>query len=121
MALEDATKENGCLWVIPGSHKGGVKGRFVLTPQRTTRWADDVKPSYPGLDADEVAARANGYVPLEAKAGTLVMLHGSTVHASALNTSSKSRAAYSVHFVSADTVWEATNWLQKAAPPTPLP
>ncbi len=23
IALEDATEENGCLWFIPGSHKGG--------------------------------------------------------------------------------------------------
>ena len=24
MALDDATTENGCLWVIPGSHKHGL-------------------------------------------------------------------------------------------------
>jgi len=28
-ALEDATIENGCLWVIPGGHKFGLKSRFV--------------------------------------------------------------------------------------------
>ena len=120
IALEDATKDNGCLWVVPGSHTAGLSARFVLTPQRTTRW-EGVKPDYPSLGDSEEAARAEGYIPLEAKAGTLVMLHGAAVHASALNTSSKSRHAYSVHYVDADAVWEPTNWLQKAAPPTPLP
>src|SRR5213080_2446581 len=28
-ALEDAGVENGCLWVIPGGHKLGLKSRFV--------------------------------------------------------------------------------------------
>ena len=28
-ALEDATIENGCLWVIPGGHRLGLKSRFV--------------------------------------------------------------------------------------------
>lgn len=121
VALEDATLQNGCLWVIPGSQAAGVNARFVLTPERTTRWAGDVKPSYPSLGENEANARAAGYVPLEARAGMCVMLHGASVHASALNTSSRSRHAYSVHYVSADAAWEKTNWLQKAAPPTPLP
>ena len=121
LALEDATKENGALWVIPGSHKQPVTARFVLTEDRKTRWAGGAPPAYPGLGTSDEEALANGYVPLEAKAGTLVMLHGAAVHASALNTSSKSRHAYSVHFVGSDAVWEKTNWLQKAHAPTPLP
>lgn len=30
--LEDATPENGCLWFVPGSHRGGVHTRFVRNP-----------------------------------------------------------------------------------------
>jgi phytanoyl-CoA hydroxylase len=121
LALEDATKENGCLWVVPGSHKEPVTDRFVLTDDRKTKWAGGQPPSFPGLGDSEEEARANGYIPLEAKAGTLVMLHGFALHASRANTSSMSRHAYSVHYVDSDAVWEPTNWLQKAAPPTPLP
>lgn len=29
-ALEDATKENGCLWVLPKSHKGISLSTFLL-------------------------------------------------------------------------------------------
>ena len=28
-ALEDSTKQNGCLWALPGSHKDGVARRFL--------------------------------------------------------------------------------------------
>ena len=28
-ALEDSTRQNGCLWALPGSHRGGVARRFV--------------------------------------------------------------------------------------------
>src|ERR1043165_9341281 len=30
-ALEDATVENGCLWALPGGHRGGLRQRFVRT------------------------------------------------------------------------------------------
>ena len=28
-ALEDATRENGCLWVAPGGHRGPLRERYV--------------------------------------------------------------------------------------------
>lgn len=32
VALEDCTKENGCLWAMPRSHQGGVHKRMVVEP-----------------------------------------------------------------------------------------
>ncbi|KAL3765615.1 hypothetical protein ACHAW5_008272 [Stephanodiscus triporus] len=32
LALDDATLENGCLWVRPGSHREGLRRRFVRNP-----------------------------------------------------------------------------------------
>ena len=29
-ALEEATKENGCLWAIPEEHKKGLRRRFFV-------------------------------------------------------------------------------------------
>ena len=64
-----------------------------------------------------------GAVPLEVKAGTLVLLHHALVHYSAPNTSSKSRHAYSVHVIEgADgTTYLPDNWLQRESPFNPLP
>ena len=39
IALDDATTENGCLWVLPGSHRRGViyPDRDQTTPASTAR------------------------------------------------------------------------------------
>src|SRR5437868_11727874 len=37
-ALEDASVENGCLWVIPGGHKHGLKSRFMRAEGGGTRF-----------------------------------------------------------------------------------
>ena len=33
-ALEDAARDNGCLWVLPGGHRGPLRQRFVRAPER---------------------------------------------------------------------------------------
>eukprot|EP00218_Dolichomastix_sp_CCMP3274_P009839 CAMPEP_0170144250 /NCGR_PEP_ID=MMETSP0033_2-20121228/13382_1 /TAXON_ID=195969 /ORGANISM="Dolichomastix tenuilepis, Strain CCMP3274" /LENGTH=283 /DNA_ID=CAMNT_0010380741 /DNA_START=11 /DNA_END=862 /DNA_ORIENTATION=- len=102
-ALEDATKENGCLWASPRSHLAGVQRRFVRTSEGGVTF-----------DKDVPAADLTGFTPLEVKAGALVVLHGANVHYSAENTSSASREAYSAHFVESSAVWSPDNWLQRA-------
>ena len=58
-------------------------------------------------------------VALEAKAGTLVLLHGLLPHASGANRSGKSRHAYSVHLIDGTADYPADNWLQRP-PEQPL-
>ena len=102
-ALEDATVENGCLWAIPGAHEGPLRERFryegdTLTMER--------------LSNEDFPGKA---VPLEAKAGTLVVLHGLLPHHSGANTSDKSRHAYAVHAVDGAAHWRDDNWIRRAA------
>jgi phytanoyl-CoA hydroxylase len=76
MALDDATVENGCLWVIPGSHKHGI-----LWPQRDhdDRNFDCTVESFnfPYKDSDAI--------PVEVKAGTIVFFNGYLLHRSLPN------------------------------------
>ena len=53
-------------------------------------------------------------VPLEVKAGTMVVLHGLLPHWSDVNRSDKSRHAYSVHCISAAADYPTWNWLQRS-------
>jgi phytanoyl-CoA hydroxylase len=104
-ALEDATIENGCLWVEPGGHRGPMRERFV-------RNGDEIKMEK--LDAtpwpdDSVA------VPLEAKAGSLVCFHGLLPHYSAPNRSPVSRHAYTLHATDGRTEYSKQNWIQRDA------
>lgn len=103
-ALEDATLENGCLWALPGGHKLGLKKRFVRAPGGGT--------AFRVLDTSPVPEE--GFVPLEVKKGTLVVLHGLLPHKSGANTSPKSRHAYSVHVIDGTASYPEDNWLHRS-------
>jgi len=109
-ALEDATINNSCLWVYPGSHKSGVKRRMVRkeSGDGTTFIPPDSKPeTFP----DEV------FIPVECPEGTLLVMHGSLVHKSYENLSEHSRHAYTLHVIETEnTVWSCDNWLQRKTP-----
>lgn len=108
VALEDATVDNGCLWALPGGH------RTVPLAQRFVRLGGDADgTAFEHLAA--VSLPSEGWVPLEAAAGTVVLLHGLLPHRSSPNTSPRSRAAYSLHVVSAAADYPADNWLQRPA------
>ncbi len=108
VALQDATLENGCLWALPGGHQTTLRKRFAVNADRTTRF--EVLDEAPLPPSDDPAM-----VPLEAKAGTLVLLHGLLPHASGPNRSDRSRHAYSVHIVDGTADYPADNWLQRPA------
>lgn len=104
-ALEDATLENGCLWAIPGGHKLGLKKRFSRAKGGGTKM--EVLDDSPWPD-DQL-------VPLEVKAGTLIILHGLLPHMSYANRSPKSRHAYTIHVVDGAAEYPADNWLRRSA------
>jgi phytanoyl-CoA hydroxylase len=109
-ALEDATVENGCMWALPGGHRLGLKRRF-------RRAGDEVV--FDELDPSPLPSPPEGYVPLEAPKGTLVLLHGLLPHWSAANRSPRSRVAYSLHVIDAAARYPEDNWLRRA-PHLPL-
>ncbi len=96
IALDDATVENGCLWVLPGSHKQGV-----LWPQKfhfDTRF-DCTRESYnfPWRDEDSV--------PVEVRAGSIVFFHGYLLHRSLPNRAAGGfRRSLVNHYMSAESL-----------------
>ena len=104
-ALEDATLDNGCLWVEPGGHRGPMRERFV-------RNGDDIKMEK--LDSTPWPDAASA-VPLECKAGSLVCFHGLLPHYSAPNRSAASRHAYTLHATDASADYSPQNWIQRDA------
>jgi phytanoyl-CoA hydroxylase len=104
-ALEDATVDNGCLWVEPGGHRGPLRERFLRVGDKTSMEKLDSTP-WP----DDSTA-----VPLEAKAGSLVCFHGLLPHYSAPNRSPVSRHAFTLHATDARTVYSSRNWIQRGS------
>jgi len=104
-ALENASVENGCLWVIPGGHKLGLKSRFVRAENDGTRFEIFDDSPWPEEKLQ----------PLEVEKGTLIVLHGLLPHLSRENRSAKSRHAYTLHVIEASALYPASNWLQRSA------
>ena len=104
-AFEDATRDNGCLWVAPGAHRGPLRERYVRSDDGFVTERLDETP-WPRGDATRA---------LEVPAGTLVVFDGLLPHASAPNRSARSRLAYTLHVVDGGAVWSPLNWLQRDA------
>lgn len=112
VALQDATLENGCLWAQPGGHRTPLRTRFVRSPAGGTEFEQLSDLPWPVPGGPDM-------VPIEAKAGTLVLLHGLLPHWSDVNRSSRSRHAYTVHVIDGAASYPDENWLQRS-PSLPL-
>ena len=109
-ALEDATQENGCMWAIPGGHKSQVKSRF----SRSKNGKGTEMEIF-----DDTPWETSKLLPLEVKAGTLVVLHALLPHMSYANRSANTRHAYTMHIIEGTADYPEWNWLQRP-PEMPL-
>ncbi len=98
IAIDDATVDNGCLWVVPGSHGPGV-----LYPQAEHGRPDefDVSPESVGFDD-------SAEMPVELRAGSVLFFNGYLLHRSRKNVSSRYRRALVSHYMTAQSLlpWE---------------
>ncbi len=94
IALDDATTENGCLWVIPGSHRDGV-----LYPFRDHGRPDEFDPTDEAYDFD-----AAGAVPVEVQTGDVVFFNGYLLHRSLKNRTNGTRRALVNHYMSSSSL-----------------
>lgn len=101
-ALEDATRENGCLWAIPGGHKTPLRQKFNRNQDNSLTFAT----------LDPTPYEKDKLVPLEVKKGTVIALHGYLPHSSERNTSSQSRHAFTLHFTDHQDGFPETNWIR---------
>ena len=99
-ALDPATKENGCVQVIPRSHKLGL-----------------INPSHPSAFLTEEQAQRHtsesGTVYLEMAAGESVLLHNWLLHRSDTNATDSPRRAFSVCYMEGKTVSQSGTVFQQ--------
>jgi phytanoyl-CoA hydroxylase len=96
IALDDATVENGCLWVLPGSHRRGVL--YPTHPQTDPRFDCTV-------EAYEFPYRDDEAVPVEIPAGTALIFNGYLLHRSLENSGRHGyRRALANHYMSAESL-----------------
>jgi phytanoyl-CoA hydroxylase len=98
IALDDATIDNGCLWVIPGSHRTGV-----IHPSRDHGRPDEFDPTDESYGFDDGTA-----IAVEVAAGDVVFFNGYLLHRSMRNRCSGTRRALVNHYMNS---WSPLPWL----------
>ncbi|UAB78830.1 phytanoyl-CoA dioxygenase family protein [Erythrobacter sp. SCSIO 43205] len=102
-AIDDATIDNGCLWVSDEGIDTPLRQRFCLRDGAVEMDTLSDAP-WPTQDAAK---------PLEVEAGTLVMLHGLLPHYSPPNRSDKARHAFTLHVCDGAADYSPQNWIQR--------
>lgn len=107
LALEKATTQNGCLWVSPGSHRTGLRCRYIRDHVKGT----DQRISLGNFEP----IKDSSFIPLEVEEGTAIFMSGELFHKSNANTSTSTRQAYGLHFFEGDEgcKYPPENWLQR--------
>lgn len=100
IAIDDATKENGCLFILPGSHRKGY-----LYPQKEHENPDEFDSALESYGFDD-----SSEVPVEVKAGTLVFFNGYLLHHSYKNRSDIYRRVLVNHYCNS---WSLLPWQLK--------
>ena len=143
LALDDATLQNGCLWVRPKSHREPLRRQFRRNPKHFTDTVIDERSNVgkgdltePKLIIDQLVENGAvtwegdlpngssppcqglldaGFVPVECKAGDLLVFNGEVDHLSLPNYSDLQRHTFQLHLVEgpkAGVEWSKGNWLQ---------
>ncbi|CAH3123324.1 unnamed protein product [Pocillopora meandrina] len=88
LSIDDSSRENGCLQVIPGSHKGPFYNHFI-----EDKFASEIND--PTFDPSQA-------VYVEVPAGGISFHHPFTVHGAAANQSDRSKRYFALSFTATD-------------------
>jgi len=133
LALHDATLENGCLWLRPGSHREPVRRKYIrreptgskgdsdvvmvfedqVPPESSVPWEGSLPEGWWPPPSDGLFDA--GFIPVECSAGDLLVFAGQLDHLSLPNLSQSPRHTFQLHLVEgpkAGIKWSDSNWLQ---------
>lgn len=91
IALDDAVIENGCMWMVPGSHKWGNHQKYMASDAQFMPYHRDPSQLPEGVKVEAV--------PFEIKKGQVGYHHSLTWHGSPHNRSAMKRRAIAVHYM----------------------
>ncbi len=103
VAMEYTNEENGCLYVIPGSHKIGIlpHGR-VKNLEEHEAWTDEVE----GVDLSKE-------IPVVLDKGDILFFDSLLIHSSTRNRSTRWRRSYVCHYIRHDSTIEREDLKKK--------
>lgn len=99
VALDDATVENGCMWMVPKSHRWGIYKDGILGTDAETF---DPTPDMSLLSKDAAVRK----VACPVRKGQVMFHHCLTWHGSPKNDSERGRPAIAVHYMPGHTRYQ---------------
>ncbi len=98
--FDDADTDNGCMWMVPGSHKWGPRGKEMGALGALQTRDDFAKINDMGMEVEghKVAAQ-----PCPVKRGEVHFHHSLTWHGSPWNESNRPRRALAIHYMTSET------------------
>lgn len=106
IAIEDANRDNGCLWVQPGGHHSRLREIYQVDwAKREGQLTELDKTPWP---------HPTEALAVEVSAGSVVIFHDHMPHYSSKNRSEYSRHAFTLHVGEKSANWAGENWLQRA-------
>jgi ectoine hydroxylase-related dioxygenase (phytanoyl-CoA dioxygenase family) len=104
IALDDVDESNGCMWMVPGSHKWGNNIKLIAaTPEE--KFFEVARDYTPPADAEVRKVEPR---PWPVKKGEVSFHHSMTWHGSHQNTSDRPRRAIAIHFMTGDARYVAS-------------
>ena len=103
LAVDESTRENGCMRVIPGSHRAERAEKDAYVPV-------DSQENVFGIELRQDLMDENRAVDLELAVGECHFHDAWTLHSSCPNTSEKRRCGYTMRYMPANVVFQPGDW-----------
>lgn len=97
-AMQHINRANGCLAVIPGSHKRSPGGKLLA--HGYPDWEHGANKMYYGIKTFDTLNITDDLVHLEMEKGSTVFFHPLLIHGSGMNRTKGFRKAISIHYAS---------------------
>ena len=102
--LDTADEENGCMWMVPGSHRWGNQMEFLVSAAglKTLDEFSSLPPFDPPAGAPIQAVTTR---PCPVQRGEVHFHHSLTWHGSPFNQSTRPRQALAIHYMTSEAVF----------------
>ena len=97
--FDDADVENGCMWMVPGSHRWGDMAQYLKTNKHLQTLDDFARIGEDFTPPVEAADQEIKAVACPVRRGQVHFHHSMTWHGSPMNTSDRPRRAIAIHYM----------------------
>ena len=104
--MDDADEENGCMWMVPGSHRWGVQSDFLRT-KRDLKGIQEFCDLEGFKPPDGAPVQTVNPRPWPVNEGEVSFHHSVTWHGSPVNRSSRPRRAIAIHYMTGEARFNA--------------